>query len=317
MRKNVDLIGRNLYDLDTYSTAEIETIFETAQVMKSIIKRDYKKIPTLRGKTVCTLFFEDSTRTRISFELAIKRLSADVVSFTKAGSSLKKGESLQDTVYTLDAMGVDLYVIRHSCPGTPALVHKYTKKPVINAGDGKHAHPTQALLDMFSIWEKKNSLDGLKITIVGDILHSRVARSNCIGMTKMGASVTVCGPRTLMPPEIEQVYGVRAEYDLHKAVQAADVVMALRIQMERQKEGLFPSLGEYSKKYGLDKEIFKKTNEDVLIMHPGPMNRGIEIFPEVADSEHSIIIEQVTNGLAVRMALLFLILGGKTAKEAR
>ncbi|MBS3767916.1 MAG: aspartate carbamoyltransferase catalytic subunit [Candidatus Cloacimonetes bacterium] len=317
MAKNVNLVGRNLYDLDTYSSAEIETIFETTQVMKSIIKRDYKKIPTLRGKTVCTLFFEDSTRTRISFELAAKRLSADVISFTKAGSSLKKGESLQDTVYTLDAMGVDLYVIRHGCPGTPALVHKYSDKPVLNAGDGKHAHPTQALLDMFSIWEKKGTLDGLKITIVGDILHSRVARSNCIGMKKMGAEVTVCAPRTLMPPKIEKVYGVKAEYDLYKAVQEADAVMALRIQMERQSEGLFPSLGEYSQKYGLNKNVLEQTKDDVLIMHPGPMNRGIEIFPEVADSEHSVIIEQVTNGLAVRMALLFLILGGKAAKEVK
>lgn len=311
MSGRLDFTGRNLYELDDYSVSEIETIFETAKVMKAIIKRDYKKIPTLRGKTIATLFFEDSTRTRISFELAAKRLSADVISFSSSGSSVKKGESLQDTVYTLNAMGIDLYVVRHSCPGVPQLVHKYSNKPVLNAGDGRHSHPTQALLDMFSIWERKGSLKDLKITIVGDILHSRVVRSNLIGMRKMGAKVTVCGPRTLMPPKIDEVYGAKCEYDLIKAIEGADVIMGLRMQLERQAEGLFPGLSEYSKRYGLSKNVLKYAKKNVLIMHPGPMNRGIEILPEVADSEHSIIIEQVTNGVAVRMALLFLILGGK------
>ncbi|MBC8527620.1 MAG: aspartate carbamoyltransferase catalytic subunit [Candidatus Cloacimonetes bacterium] len=312
MNNNLQFSGRNLYDLDTYSVEEINTIFETAKIMKEINKRDYKKIPTLRGKTIATLFFEESTRTRISFELAAKRLSADVVSFSAIGSSVKKGEGLQDTVYTLNAMGIDLYVVRHSCPGAPQLVHKYSQKPVLNAGDGRHAHPTQALLDMFSIWEKKGTLKGLKVTIVGDILHSRVLRSNLTGMRKMGAKATVCGPRTLMPPKIEEVYGAKSEYDLYNAVKGADVIMALRMQLERQEEGLFPGLGEYSRKYGLSKEVLKYAKEDVLIMHPGPMNRGVEILPEVADSPHSIIIEQVTNGVAIRMALLFLILGGRT-----
>jgi len=315
MKHTLNLTGRNLFDLDDYSVEEIEKIFETAKVMKKINSREYKKIPTLRGKTVATLFFEDSTRTRISFELAVKRLSADVVSFTTAGSAMKKGEGIQDTVYTLDAMGIDLYVVRHSCPGVPQLVHKYSNKPVLNAGDGRHSHPTQALLDMFSIWEKRGSLKGLKITIVGDILHSRVVRSNLIGMKKMGADVVVCGPRTLMPPRIEEVYGVQCEYDLKVAIKDADVVMGLRMQLERQNEGLFPGLGEYTSRYGLSNKMLEFAKDDILVMHPGPMNRGVEILPEVADSEHSIIIEQVTNGVAVRMALLFLILGGKPDKE--
>ncbi|HEX37957.1 MAG TPA: aspartate carbamoyltransferase catalytic subunit [Candidatus Cloacimonetes bacterium] len=315
MKNTLNLTGRNLYDLDDYSVEEIETIFETAKVMKEINKRDYKKIPTLRGKTVVTLFFEDSTRTRISFELAAKRLSADVVSFTSAGSSVKKGEGIQDTVYTLNAMGVDLYIVRHSCPGVPKLVNKYSGKPVLNAGDGRHAHPTQALLDMFSIWEKKGSLKGLKIAIVGDILHSRVVRSNLIGMKKMGANVVVCGPRTLMPPKIDEVYGAQCVYDLDTAIKDADVVMALRMQLERQTEGLFPGLSEFTNRYGLSKKVIRSAKGDVLIMHPGPMNRGVEILPEVADSDHSIIIEQVTNGVAIRMALLFLILGGKPERE--
>lgn len=315
MKHTLNLTGRNLFDLDVYSVEEIETIFETAKVMKEINSREYKKIPTLRGKTVATLFFENSTRTRISFELAAKRLSADVVSFSTAGSAMKKGETIQDTVYTLDAMGIDLYVVRHGCPGVPQLVNKYSGKPVLNAGDGRHAHPTQALLDMFSIWEKRGSLKDLRIAIIGDILHSRVVRSNLIGMKKMGADVVVCGPRTLMPPKVEEVYGVRCEYDLQKAIKDVDVVMGLRMQLERQNEGLFPGLGEYTSRYGLSNKMLECAKDDVLVMHPGPMNRGVEILPEVADSEHSIIIEQVTNGVAVRMALLFLILGGKPGKE--
>lgn len=304
-------IGRNLYDLDDYTPEELRSILEATKVMKEINKRDYKKLPTLKGKTVCTLFFEDSTRTLMSFELAADRLSADLVRFSANVSSLSKGESLQDTVYTIDAMGIDLYIIRHSYPGSPQLVHKYTGKPVLNAGDGSHAHPTQALLDMFSVWERTGTLDGLKVVYVGDIAHSRVVRSNLIGMKKMGADITVCGPKTLMPGYMEEVYGCRVEYDLKRALQDADVVMGLRMQLERQSEGLFPSLEEYSKLYTISKETMKYAKKDALILHPGPMNRGVEILPEIADSSHSLILEQVTNGVAVRMALLFLMLGGK------
>lgn len=311
MNDTPQFLGRNVFDLDDYSAEEILYILEAAQGMKEINLREYKKIPTLRGKTICTLFVENSTRTRMSFELAASRLSADVVSFQASVSALQKGESLQDTVYTLDAMGIDLYCIRHSSPGSPQLVHKHSGKPVINGGDGRHAHPTQALLDIFSIWEKLGSLKGLKVTIVGDILNSRVVRSNLIGMKKLGAQVTVCGPRTLMPGFMEEIYGCSVEYDLRTALKDADVVMGLRMQLERQTEGLFPSLEEYSKHYVLSKDTIKWAKTDALIMHPGPMNRGIEILPEIADGQHSIIVEQVANGVAVRMALMFLILGGK------
>jgi aspartate carbamoyltransferase catalytic subunit len=311
MESTPQFIGRSLYDLDDYSADEIMYILEAAKGMKEINLREYKKIPTLRGKTVCTLFVEDSTRTRMSFELAASRLSADVVSFQATVSSLRKGESLQDTVNTLNAMGIDLYCIRHSSPGSPQLVHKYSGKPVINGGDGRHAHPTQALLDIFSIWERLGNLNGIKITIVGDILNSRVVRSDLIGMTKLGMEVTVCGPRTLMPANMEQIYGCKVEYDLAEALKDADIVMGLRMQLERMTEGLFPSLEEYSRHYVLSKETIKFAKKDALIMHPGPMNRGIEILPEIADSEQSIIVEQVANGVAVRMALMFLILGGK------
>ena len=304
-------VGRNVFDLDDYSSEEIMYILEAAKGMKEINLREYKKIPTLRGKTVCTLYVEDSTRTRMSFERAANRLSADVVSFQASISSLQKGESLQDTVYTLDAMGIDLYCIRHSSPGSPQLVHKYSGKPVINGGDGRHAHPTQALLDIFSIWEKLGDLNGLKITIVGDILNSRVVRSNLIGMKKLGMQVTVCGPRTLMPGNMEEIYGCRVEYNLREALREADVVMGLRMQLERMTEGLFPSLEEYSKHYVLSKDTIKYAKKDALIMHPGPMNRGVEILPEIADSNQSLSVEQVANGVAVRMALMFLILGGK------
>lgn len=311
MQNSFNLLGRNLFDLDDYSAEEIIGILEATKVMKEINSRDYKKLPTLKGKTVCTLFIENSTRTLMSFELAANRLSADVVSFSASTSSLSKGESLQDTVATLNAMGIDLYIIRHTSPGSPQIVNKLTDKPVINGGDGRHAHPTQALLDMFSIWEKRGSLNGLKITIVGDILHSRVVRSNLIGMKKLGAHVTICGPRTLMPSHMEEIYDCKVEFDLKTALKDADVVMGLRMQFERQQEGLFPSLEEYTKHYVLSKETIKYAKSDALIMHPGPMNRGIEILPEIADSQQSIILQQVSNGVAVRMALLFLMLGGK------
>ncbi len=311
MYNEFNFLGRNLFDLDDYSKDEILAILSASKVMQEVNKRSYKKLPTLRGKTVCTLFIENSTRTRMSFELAAERLSADVVSFQAGTSALSKGESLQDTVYTLNAMGIDLYIIRHSCPGSPQLVHKYSQKPTLNAGDGRHAHPTQALLDIFSIWDQLNSLEGLKITIVGDILHSRVVRSNLIGMKKLGAEVIVCGPKTLMPGYLEELYGCKVEYDLKTALKDADVVMGLRMQLERQSDGLFPSLEEYTKLYALSKDTLKWARKGALIMHPGPMNRGIEILPEIADSKQSLIIKQVTNGVAVRMALLFLMLGGK------
>jgi len=310
-RMNPQFLGRSVFDLDDYSREEILYILEAAKGMKEINLREYKKIPTLRGKTVCTLFVENSTRTRMSFELAANRLSADVVSFQASVSALQKGESLQDTVYTLNAMGIDLYCIRHSSPGSPQMVNKYSGKPVINGGDGRHAHPTQALLDIYSIWEKLGSLQGLKITIVGDILNSRVVRSNLIGMQKLGAKVTVCGPKTLMPGNMESVYGCNVEYDLARALSGADVVMGLRMQLERMSEGLFPSLEEYSKHYVLSRQTLKYAKKNALIMHPGPMNRGVEILPEIADSSQSVIVEQVANGVAIRMALMFLIMGGK------
>lgn len=311
MQSEHNFVGRNLFDLDDYTPDEIKAILEATRVMKEINLRRYKKLPTLRGKTVCTLFFENSTRTRMSFELAASRLSADVVGFNASTSSVQKGESLQDTVYTLNAMGIDLYVVRHSCPGSAALVHRHAGKPVMNAGDGRHAHPTQALLDIFSIWEKRGDLKGMRIAIVGDIAHSRVVRSNLIAMRKLGAEVIVCGPPTLIPGNLEEVYGCQVQHNLKTALKQADVVMGLRMQFERQAEGLFPSLDEYTKHFVLSKETIKWAKEDALIMHPGPMNRGIEILPEIADSSQSMIIQQVANGVAVRMALLFLILGGK------
>lgn len=307
----MEFAGRSLFDLDVYSAEEIEAVFKTAVPMKEVINRDIKKVPSLKGRTVATLFFENSTRTKMSFELAAKRLSADVVSFSASTSALKKGESLKDTVLTLDAMGIDLYIIRHSYPGTPQMVNEITGKPVLNAGDGKHAHPTQAVLDMFSIWEKKKTLKDLKIVIIGDINHSRVVRSNIIGMKKMGANVVLCGPSTLLSGSFKKVYGVDVTYNIKEAVKDADVIMGLRMQLERQTSGLFPSYEEYYRFYGITPEIVSLAKKDCLVMHPGPMNRGIEIEDSVADSPQSIIQEQVTNGVATRMSLLYLLLGGK------
>lgn len=267
-------------------------------------------MPALRGVTVCTAFFENSTRTKISFDLAAKRLGADTVAFSASSSSLSKGESLKDTILTLDAMGIDLYVVRHREPGTPQFVKKYTKAIVINAGDGFHAHPTQALLDNYTIWEKKGRIEGLKISIVGDIQHSRVVRSNIKLMKMLGADVTVCGPRTLMPLDIEKS-GVRVTYRLEEALEDADVVMGLRMQLERQTSGLFPTLEEYHKLYGITKDKLSKAKPDVIFMHPGPMNRGVEVDDYVADFEGSVVQEQVTNGEAIRMALLYSVLGGR------
>ncbi|ACI19064.1 aspartate carbamoyltransferase catalytic subunit [Dictyoglomus thermophilum] len=305
MWKKKDLIG-----IEELSKEEIELIVETAVNMKDILKRPIKKVPTLRGRTICTLFYEPSTRTRSSFELAAKYLSADTISIATSTSSVQKGETLLDTVKTLEAMGIDLFIIRHSASGVPSFIAKNVRAGVINAGDGMHEHPTQALLDVFSVYEKKGRLDGLKIAIIGDIFHSRVARSNIYAWNKLGSEVIVCGPPTLIPPYIESL-NVKVTYNLDEAIEDADVIYVLRLQLERQKKGLFPTLREYHMLYGVNSERIEKAKKDVLVMHPGPMNRGVEISSEVADSLISVINEQVTNGVAVRMALLYLMLGGK------
>ncbi|RMH28444.1 MAG: aspartate carbamoyltransferase catalytic subunit [Candidatus Hydrogenedentota bacterium] len=300
---------KHLLGLEELSAEEITLILDTAAGMKEIFTRTVKKVPTLRGKTVCNLFFENSTRTRTSFEIAAKRLSADVVNFNVATSSVAKGESLLDTARTIQAMGVDFVVMRHSCPGTPHLLSRRLQMSVINAGDGAHEHPTQGLLDVFTIRERKGRIEGLKIAIVGDILHSRVARSNIWALTKLGARVALVGPSTLVPREFEKL-GCEIHYDLQKGIADADVINLLRIQLERQRKNLFPSIREYRLLYGLTRERLAWAKPDVLIMHPGPVNRGVEISQEVADGDQSAINEQVTNGIAVRMAVLYLLSGG-------
>lgn len=300
---------KHLLGLEDLSAEEITLILDTAAGMKEIFTRTVKKVPTLRGKTVCNLFFENSTRTRTSFEIAAKRLSADVVNFNVATSSVAKGESLLDTARTIQAMGVDFVVMRHSCPGTPHLLSRRLQMSVINAGDGAHEHPTQGLLDVFTIRERKGRIEGLKIAIVGDILHSRVARSNIWALTKLGARVALVGPSTLVPREFEKL-GCEIHYDLQKGIADADVINLLRIQLERQRKNLFPSIREYRLLYGLTRERLAWAKPDVLIMHPGPVNRGVEISQEVADGDQSAINEQVTNGIAVRMAVLYLLSGG-------
>ncbi len=305
----MSVVGKDIFDVDVLTSEEITQIFEMAKEFKEVLKRPIKKVPALRGKAVCTLFFEPSTRTRMSFEVAAKRLNADVVNFSASTSSLKKGESFKDTVKTLDAMGIDLYVIRHREPGSPMMLKKYTDAVVINAGDGIRAHPTQAILDGYTMWEKFGTLKGLNVTIVGDILHSRVARSNAKLLNIMGANVTFCGPKSMMPFGVEN-YGVRVSHNVREAVKNADVVMGLRMQLERQSGGFFSSLDEYNELYGITSEIMKLANPSAIFMHPGPMNRGVEVITRVADSEFSMVEEQVTNGVATRMALLYLTLGG-------
>ena len=294
-----------LYDL---SAAEIEFILDTAAEFKKVSERRVKKVPALRGKTVVNLFVEPSTRTRVSFELAEQRLSADIVNMQAQSSSLLKGETLLDTVRNIEALQVDLVVMRHSAPGAQAFIARNLKCGVVNAGDGAHSHPTQALLDIFTVREKKGRIAGLKVAIIGDILHSRVARSNIWGLLKLGAQVTVAGPATLVPREFEEI-GVRVCHNLRDAVADADVVNLLRIQHERQTAGFFPSTGEYARFFGINDETLKLMKPDVLIMHPGPINRGVELTGDVADGEHSVILEQVTNGLAIRMAVLYLVAG--------
>ena len=300
---------QHLLGIEGMSTSSIVRVLDTAEVFYEVSRRPIRKVPTLRGKTMINIFYEPSTRTRTSFEIAGKRLSADVVNISTSASSVVKGETLKDTGRNLMAMKPDILVIRHSAVGAPKILADALPIPVINAGDGAHEHPTQALLDLFSIRERKGSLKGLKAAIVGDITHSRVARSNIHGMRKMGMEVRIAAPATLLPRYVERL-GVQVYTDMDAAIEGVDIIMMLRIQLERQGQGLFPSLREYSRLFGLDRKRVGMAKEDVLIMHPGPMNRGVEISPEVADGPYSIILDQVTNGVAIRMAVLFLLLGG-------
>ena len=301
---------RDLLDLQSLDKEEIELILETAKSFRQVSTRDVKKVPALRGKTVALLFYEASTRTRVSFELAAKRLSADVVNIASSSSSSTKGESILDTALNLEAMNVDMIVVRHYSSGVPYVLSKNLKAAIINAGDGCREHPTQGLLDIFTVQEKLGSVKGRNITIVGDVLHSRVARSNIFGFKKLGANVTVCGPSTLMPRCVTDL-GVEVSYDLESSMKKSDCVIVLRLQKERQQEVFLPSLREYARLFGLSQSKLDKASKDLLIMHPGPTNRGVEIGADVADGRQSVILEQVTNGLAIRMAVLYLLLGTK------
>lgn len=300
----------DLLDLRTLSAEEIEHVLETAKSFKEVSSRDVKKVPALRGKTIVSLFFEPSTRTRGSFELAAKRLSADTINMSGSGSSLSKGETIVDMAKNIEAMNVDLIIVRHSVAGVPHKLAENLNASVVNAGDGCRSHPTQALLDMFTIKDKLGEIQGKKVLIVGDILHSRVARSNIIGLTKLGAEVTVCGPSTLIPIGIEEM-GVTVNYDIDEAIPGQDVIMLLRLQKERQEERYLSSIREYAKTFGFNANRLKRAKKDVLVMHPGPTNRGVELSGEVADGARSVILDQVTNGVAVRMAVLYLTLGTK------
>lgn len=303
---------KHLLGIKELEKEEIELILEEAKSFSEISLREIKKVPTLRGKTVINLFFEPSTRTRSSFEIAAKRLSADLINFSASTSSLLKGETLRDTVRNLEAMRSDIIVVRHPSSYAPHFIASFSKSSVINAGDGTHEHPTQALLDAFTILERKKKIEDLKIVIVGDILHSRVARSNIFLLTKLGAKVFLSGPPTLLPKEMETT-GATVVHNLDKAIEDADVIMMLRIQLERMSKNFFPSLREYRMLYSLDLKRLKKAKKDVIIMHPGPINRGIELSAEIADSEYSVILDQVANGIAVRMAVLYLLSGSSEA----
>jgi aspartate carbamoyltransferase catalytic subunit len=300
------LSTKHLLGIKQLTKADIELIFTQADHFKEVINRPIKKVPSMRDVTIVNLFFENSTRTRISFELAEKRLNADVLNFTSSSSSVSKGETLIDTVNNILAMKVDMVVMRHPSPGAAMFLQKHINASIINAGDGTHEHPTQALLDAYSIREKVGELEGKKILIVGDILHSRVALSNIYCLQKLGAKVKLCGPPTLMPQNIESL-GVEVEYDIKKALQWCDVANVLRIQLERQDIQYFPSLREYSLYYGINQELLNEIGKEIIIMHPGPINRGVEISSEVADGKNSIILDQVENGVAVRMAVLYLV----------
>ncbi|WP_339815812.1 aspartate carbamoyltransferase catalytic subunit [uncultured Imperialibacter sp.] len=304
------LSTRHLLGIKDITEEDIQLIFQTADNFKDVLNRPIKKVPSLRDITVANVFFENSTRTRLSFELAEKRLSADVVNFSSSSSSVKKGETLLDTVNNILAMKVDMVVMRHSSPGAPHFLSKHVKANIINAGDGTHEHPTQALLDAFSIREKLGDVAGKKVAIMGDILHSRVALSNIFCLKKLGAEVMVCGPITLIPKFIGEL-GVKVEYDVKKALEWCDVANVLRIQLERQQIKYFPSLREYSIYFGINKQLLDTLNKEIVIMHPGPINRGVELNSDVADSDHSIILGQVENGVAIRMAVLYLLAGVK------
>ena len=304
------LSRKDILGMEDLSVEEINLILDTAESFMEVSTREIKKVPTLRGKTVINLFLEPSTRTRTSFEIAAKRLGADTVSISAATSSIVKGETLIDIARTLEAMNPDVIVMRHGAAGAPHMLSGLIKQSIINAGDGAHEHPTQALLDMLTIREKKEKIAGLKVAIVGDIAHSRVVRSNIYGLTRMGADVTVAGPATMIPRDIDKM-GVRVSYQMKEAIKEADVIMMLRIQIERQDSNIFPSLREYSNYYCLNAQNITLAKDDVLVMHPGPINRGVEIAPDIADGSCSVILDQVTNGVAVRMALLYLLTGGK------
>ena len=300
------LSNRHLLGLQGVSKEDIQTILDTAHTFREILERPIKKVPTLQGKTIVNLFYESSTRTRISFELAEKRLSADAINFSVSGSSVSKGETFKDTIKNIEAMKVDMVVVRHSAAGTPLYLTKISNSNIINAGDGTHEHPTQALLDMYSIRQKLGRLDGLKVCIVGDIAHSRVALSNIFGLKTMGAKVSVCGPSTMIPRDIKDL-GVDIIYNIDEAIQENDVLNILRIQLERKAREYFPSIREYAKYFGITQERLDKNGKDILILHPGPINRGVELSSEVADGSNQIILYQVTNGVAIRMAVLYLL----------
>tara|TARA_B100001778_G_C18490567_1_gene584858 strand:+ start:68 stop:1000 length:933 start_codon:yes stop_codon:yes gene_type:complete len=307
--KHIHLLG-----LKDYPGEDIQTIIDTAYKFKEILNRPIKKVPSLKGKTIVNLFFENSTRTRISFELAQKRLSADTVNFSASTSSLKKGESFKDTVQNIESMKIDAAVMRHPTPGSPLQLTNYIDAVVINAGDGTHEHPTQAILDMMSLHEKFGYLKGLKIAIIGDIMHSRVALSNIYGLKTMGAEVTLCGPSTLIPKYAEDL-GVKISYNIDEVIEWADALNVLRIQRERMQGGLLPSVREYRDLFGITNERMLKHKKEIVVMHPGPVNRGVEIDSSVVDSDQAIILDQVLNGVASRMSILYLLLGGKPAEE--
>jgi len=305
---------RHLLDVESLSAEEINIILDSAVTFKEVTANCAQKIPILSGRTCANLFFEPSTRTRTSFSLAARRLGSDTIDFSSSGSSLSKGETFIDTAKNIEAMGIDVVIVRHRTPGTAHLLAQKLNCSVINAGDGPHEHPTQGLLDMFTLRERWGSFAGKRVVIVGDLAHSRVARSNIHGLVTMGAEVVVCGPPTLIPLDIERL-GVSVEVDLKQALEGADAVNVLRIQMERQQRGLFPSIDEYARRWGINRQALKNAHKECIIMHPGPMNRGIEIAQDVADGENSVILDQVTNGVAVRMAVLYLLSGGSALEN--
>lgn len=310
-KKQVVWTKKDLLGLEYLTKEEIELILDTAKSFKEVLERPLRKVPTLRGKTVVNLFYEPSTRTRTSFELAAKRLSADVINIVKESSSIEKGETLIDTGRNLEALKIDIIVVRHNASGAPVMLSRAVDISVVNAGDGWHEHPTQALLDIFTLKEKLGRIKGLNVSIIGDIAHSRVARSNIWGLTKLGANVTVCAPEKLIPPGIEEL-GVKATCDVDDAIKGADAINVLRMQFERDEKQAFPSKMEYFRTYGITEDRLKKAKKDIIVMHPGPINRGVEMSAEVADGANSVILEQVTNGIAVRMAVLYLVAHAKS-----